>query len=97
MGRTKHLIENNQDNEFYLQAEKVFLDEEYYYYQKQKKEKKRAHGLRFIPHRAIEIAQTELNYINGLITQKKRSEVNETLALILKSRIRYIKLLCKLF
>ena len=55
MGRTKHLIENNQDNEFYLQAEKVFLDEEYYYYQKQKKEKKRAHGLRFIPHRAIEV------------------------------------------
>ena len=40
---------------FTYKLKKFFLDEEYYYYQKQKKEKKRAHGLRFIPHRAIEV------------------------------------------
>ena len=54
MGRTKHLIENNQDNEFYLQAEKFFWTKNIIII-KSKKRRKRAHGLRFIPHRAIEV------------------------------------------
>ena len=39
MGRTKKLIENNHEHDFYLYTEKVFIDQEYWYYEKKNKEK----------------------------------------------------------
>jgi hypothetical protein len=53
MGRTKKLIENNHEHDFYLYTEKVFIDQEYWYYEKKNKEKS-THEIHILPHRAVE-------------------------------------------
>lgn len=52
MGKTKNLIENNYEYDFYLYAEKVFITEEYWNYEK-KNEEKSTHEIHILPHRAV--------------------------------------------
>lgn len=53
MGKTKQLIKNNHEHEYYLYAEKVFIDQEYWHYDQKNKEKS-THEIHVFPHRAVE-------------------------------------------